>query len=410
MKPSLANYVMSTNVKSLLGEGCTPKMSLSLANECDIEGVRLSVPDVNNLLGEGSAPKMSLSLANEFDMEGMRLSVPNVDLTNAASEAHETTGHEDMLRFGQKYEMRLSLATEHSKVKECDQPEPELTEKDVPGETAELEPRELSNKKLDLNNVPGPETAAVESRNMSMAQLSVPKTKISKKPENNMTDPSENHPLSEIVAQPNKQNIAPEDCARALSVSQLSLARISDQSAAVKDCPLSEIVAQPSKQNIAAEDCERALSVSQLSLARISVQSAAVKDCASEIMRLSLALGSNQWYRQKYPDCELVRQKNPPLTCPDPRFPGYIFTLPPPPSPDKNLQIPEQEQNLPPPTANPSLDIVQELDIFTIVEELVLETISAVPEVDEKKKKKNLQSTMENLTPRKRKRLEDKKM
>ena len=41
--------------------------------------------------------------------------------------------------------------------------------------------------------------------------------------------------------------------------------------------------------------------------------------------------------------------------------------------------------------ANPSLNIVQELDIFTIVEELV-------------------QSTMENMTPRKRKRLEDKKI
>ena len=41
--------------------------------------------------------------------------------------------------------------------------------------------------------------------------------------------------------------------------------------------------------------------------------------------------------------------------------------------------------------ANPSLNIVQELDIFTIVEELV-------------------QSTMENTTPRKRKRLEDKKI
>ena len=42
------------------------------------------------------------------------------------------------------------------------------------------------------------------------------------------------------------------------------------------------------------------------------------------------------------------------------------------------------------------------------MEELVLETISAVTEVDEKKK--NLQSTMENLTPRMRKRLEDKKI
>ena len=41
--------------------------------------------------------------------------------------------------------------------------------------------------------------------------------------------------------------------------------------------------------------------------------------------------------------------------------------------------------------ANPSLNIVQELDIFTIVEELV-------------------QSTMEKMTPRKRKRLEDKKI
>ena len=40
------------------------------------------------------------------------------------------------------------------------------------------------------------------------------------------------------------------------------------------------------------------------------------------------------------------------------------------------------------------------------MEELVLETISAVTEVDEKKK--NLQSSMENMTPRKRKGLEEK--
>ena len=125
-----------------------------------------------------------------------------------------------MLRFGKKYETSLSLAAEHSIVKECDQRETELTEteNDVPEETAELEPIELSNKKLDLNNVPGPERAAVESRNMSMAQLSVPETKVSKKAENDMTDPSENPPLSEIVAQLSKQNIAPEDCARALSM------------------------------------------------------------------------------------------------------------------------------------------------------------------------------------------------
>ena len=84
----------------------------------------------------------------------------------------------------------------------------------------------------------------------------------------------------------------------------------------------------------------------------------------------------------------------------------YLLKKLPPPSPEKNLQIPEQEQALPPPAANPSLDIVQELDIFTIEEELVLETISAEPEVDEKKK--NLQSSMENMTPRKRKGLEEK--
>ena len=84
----------------------------------------------------------------------------------------------------------------------------------------------------------------------------------------------------------------------------------------------------------------------------------------------------------------------------------YLLKKLPPPSPEKNLQIPEQEQALPPPAANPSLDIVQELDIFTIEEELVLETVSAVPEVDEKKK--NLQSSMENMTPRKRKGLEEK--
>ena len=159
MKPSLAKDVMSRNVKNLKGEWCAPKMNLSLANECDMDEVKLSVPKESNILGEGSAPEMSLSLVNECDSEGMRLSVPNVDLTNAPSETQETTGHEDMLRFGKKYETSLSLAAEHSIVKECDQPEPELTEteKDVPEETEELEPIELSNEKLDLNNVPEPE-------------------------------------------------------------------------------------------------------------------------------------------------------------------------------------------------------------------------------------------------------------
>ena len=60
----------------------------------------------------------------------------------------------------------------------------------------------------------------MEFRDISMAQLRVPEMKIYKTAENNVTDPSENHPFSEIVAQPSKQNIASKDCARALRVFQ----------------------------------------------------------------------------------------------------------------------------------------------------------------------------------------------
>ena len=117
-------------------------------------------------------------------------------------------------------------------------------------------------------------------------------------------------------------------------------------------------------------------------------------------MSFSFALGPNPWYRQKHPDSELVRQKKNNLNMPRSEI-LYITT----PIPGYESTDTRTRTNSPP-AANPSLDIVQELDIFTIEEELVLETISAEPEVDEKKK--NLQSSMENMTPRKRKGLEEK--
>ena len=131
-------------------------------------------------------------------------------------------------------------------------------------------------------------------------------------------------------------------------------------------------------------------------MAWLSDQNIELEECADRIKTLSLALRSNNWFNKLNP----IRPETPPETSQDPRFPNFIFTtLPSPTEEFKNLQL----SAVPPPKLS---TISEDLEIFTSIEEITQEIFDRAFESN-RSPSLNLQSTEENMTPRKRKIMED---
>ena len=134
-------------------------------------------------------------------------------------------------------------------------------------------------------------------------------------------------------------------------------------------------------------------------VAQLSDQNIELEECADKIKTLSLALRSNNWFNKFNP----IQPETPTETTQDPRFPNFIFTtLPSPTEEFQNLQLPV----VPPPKLSTISEELEILERFTSIEEITQEIFNRAFESN-RSLSLNLQSTEENMTPRKRKRMED---